>query len=69
MPNHWWACAEDVADQIENIEHENKALLQKVECLEINIESLNKSTDNLHTLLAAMQPPESSSSTSPIAQE
>ena len=63
MPNHWWEWAGNLADQVENLEAENHMMSQKVEFLESNVENLKKQMDNLLTLLAAMQPEESSSNT------
>ena len=63
MPNPWWEWADNLADQVENLEAENEMLCQKVECLESNVENLKKRLDNVLTLLARMQPQESSSNT------
>ena len=63
MPNPWWEWADNLADQVENLEAENHMLSQNVEFLESNVENLKKKMDNLLTLLAAMQPEESSSNT------
>ena len=58
----WWDWAEDLADQVDNLEEENH-MLKKVQSLESNVENLNNKIDNLLTLLVGMQPQESSSNT------
>ena len=38
MPNPWWEWADNLAEQVENLEEENEMLCQKVECLESNVD-------------------------------
>ena len=64
MPNPWWDWAEDLADQVENLEEENRMLKIKVQSLESNAENLTNKLDDLLSLMAGMQPQESSSNKS-----
>ena len=63
MPNSWWEWGGNLAEQVENLEADNEMLCQKVECLESNVEDLKTTLDNVLTLLARMQPQESTSNT------
>ena len=63
MPNSWWEWGDNLAEQVENLEEENEMLYEKVFCLESNVDFLKKKLNNVLTLLARMQPQESSSNT------
>ena len=70
MPNSWWEWSENLDEKVDNLdekveslEAENEMLSEKVFCLESNVDFLKKKLNNVLTLLARMQPQESSINT------
>ena len=70
MPNSWWEWSENLDEKVDNLdekveslEAENEMLSEKVFCLESNVDFLKKKLNNVLTLLARMQPQESTSNT------